>query len=249
MDLKEFFKENKKVALAFSGGADSAYLLYAAKKCAQNVKAYYFNSVFQPEFELKDAVRLADELGVELEIITADLTDKADIMKNSELRCYYCKLNMLDTLIENAKKDGYSVIIDGTNASDIEADRPGMRALREKNVISPLKLCNLTKADVYFLSAKAELPTCNKPSYSCLATRIPTDMKITEELLRKIERAENYLFSLGFFDFRVRVMTENCAKLQLKREQLEKANELFENIKEHLKFDFKTITIDTEVFR
>lgn len=249
MNLKEFFKENNKTALAFSGGADSAYLLYAAKKYAKCVKAYYFNSPFQPEFEMKDALRLANELDVEIEIINADLSGKTDILENSALRCYYCKQNMLETLINAAKKDGYSVIIDGTNASDKESDRPGMKALYEKNVISPLKLCGITKEEVYSLSKQAGIFTCNKPSYSCLATRIPTGMSITDALLKKVEGAENCLFSLGFSDFRVRVTDESSAKIQFRKEQLEKAINLSNTVKEQLSDYFKTVTIDTEVFR
>ena len=249
MTLKEFFKENQKIAVAFSGGADSAYLLSQAKKYADNVRAYYLNSQFQPEFELNDALRLADELSAELTVIDVDLSGKTDILKNSKLRCYYCKQNMFDTLIKRANADGYYVILDGTNASDSEEDRPGMRVLKEKNVLSPLKICALKKEDIYCLSKKEGLFTCDKPSYSCLATRIPEGMEITKDLLRKIERAENLLFSLGFSDFRFRIITCDSAKLQLKREQHEKAEKTIEKIREELKDDFSEIHIDKEVFR
>lgn len=249
MDLKEFFTQYKKTALAFSGGTDSAYLMYAAKTYAEDVRAYYLNSPFQPEFELNDALRLSNELGVELKVINADLNGKMNILKNSSLRCYYCKKNLFEILIKTAKADGYDIIIDGTNASDLEADRPGMRALKEAGVLSPLKMCELTKSDIRFLSKQAGLFTYNKPTYSCLATRIPTGMPITQEMLSKIERAESCLFSLGFSDFRFRIINEKSAKIQVKKEQFEKALDSIENIREELKNDFSSIYVDKEVFR
>lgn len=249
MKLEEFFQQHKKIALAFSGGTDSAYLMYAAKKYAQNVKAYYLNSPFQPKFELNDALKLSNELGVELEVITLEMAQNLNILENSSLRCYYCKQNMFSQLIKRANADGYNTIIDGTNASDIEADRPGMKALKELNVLSPLKLCNLTKADVRSLSKAAGLFTYDKPSYSCLATRIPTGMKITQELLSKIEKAENYMFSLNFSDFRFRLIDAENAKIQVKKNQFDYALDSLEEIKEYLKNDFSNIVVDTEVFR
>lgn len=249
MDLKDFFTQYKKTALAFSGGTDSAYLMYAAKKYAEDVRAFFINSPFQPEFELNDALRLSDELGVELKVINADLNGNLNVLENSSLRCYYCKKNMFDLLIKTAKADGYEIIIDGTNASDIETDRPGMRALKEAGVLSPLKMCELKKSDIRFLSEQAGLFTYNKPSYSCLATRIPTGMQITQEMLSKIERSESCLFSLGFSDFRFRIVNEKSAKIQVKKEQLEKALDLIDNIREELKNDFSLICVDKEVFR
>ena len=131
MKLIEFFREYPKVAIAFSGGVDSSYLLYAALESGVDAIAYYVNSDFQPKFELEDAKRLANQLGARLEIIELDVLSHDEIAKNPSNRCYYCKNAIFKEIINRAKKDGYSVIIDGTNASDEVSDRPGMKALQE----------------------------------------------------------------------------------------------------------------------
>ncbi|MDE7198336.1 MAG: ATP-dependent sacrificial sulfur transferase LarE, partial [Lachnospiraceae bacterium] len=213
MELSEFFSENKKVALAFSGGADSAYLLYAAKAAGADVRAYYVKSVFQPQFELEDAKRLAVELTADMRILEADVLALQTVADNPSDRCYHCKKLIFHTIAEAAREDGYTVLLDGTNASDEEGDRPGMRALRELSVRSPLRECGLTKEKIRGLSKEAGLFTWSKPAYACLATRIPTGEPITKEKLSATEAAENYLFSLGFTDFRVRRLGE-AARLQ-----------------------------------
>ena len=130
MNLSEFFRENPKAAVAFSGGVDSAYLLYAAKAAGADVRAYYVKSAFQPQFELEDAKRLARKLGVGMKILTADVLAAGDVAKNPPDRCYHCKKLLFKAVSEAAQGDGYSLLLDGTNASDEENDRPGMRALR-----------------------------------------------------------------------------------------------------------------------
>lgn len=154
MTLQEFFAENPKVALAFSGGVDSSYLLYAATDCRAKVRAYYVKSVFQPRFELDDARRLASELGADMKMLDVDILNDPQITANSADRCYYCKYSIFNSIIRAASEDGFSVLIDGTNASDDAGDRPGMRALGELSVRSPLRECGLTKAEVRRLSPK-----------------------------------------------------------------------------------------------
>lgn len=206
MDLKDFFRENPKVALAFSGGVDSAYLLYAAVKSGASVRAYYVKSAFQPRFELEDARRLAGELGADMRILEEDVLADAQVASNPGDRCYHCKKMIFTAIIRAAAEDGFSVLMDGTNASDDAGDRPGMRALRELEVRSPLRECGLTKAEIRRLSKEAGLFTWDKPAYACLATRIPTGTVITEERLCRTERAESYLASIGLRDFRVRMI-------------------------------------------
>lgn len=229
MTLNMFFAENPNIALAFSGGVDSAYLLYAAVAAGADVTAYYVKSAFQPEFELRDAQRLAQELGAKMQVIALDVLGDAAVTANPADRCYHCKKRIFTAIVDAARADGYTVLIDGTNASDDDSDRPGIRALRELAVRSPLRECGITKAQVRELSREAKLFTWDKPAYACLATRIPTGEHITAEKLNKTERAEEFLESLGFRDFRVRLMGES-AKLQVREEQLplflEKRNEI-----------------------
>ncbi|MDE5719128.1 MAG: ATP-dependent sacrificial sulfur transferase LarE, partial [Lachnospiraceae bacterium] len=213
MDLSAFFTEHPKAALAFSGGVDSAYLLYAAKAAGADVRAYYVKSVFQPQFELEDAKRFCGELGAGFKILTADVLADQAVRENPADRCYHCKKMIFTTIAEAAKADGYGMLLDGTNASDEEGDRPGMRALRELRVRSPLRECGLTKEEIRRLSGEAGLFTWKKPAYACLATRIPTGEEITVEKLKSTEAAEDFLFSLGFTDFRVRRFGE-AARLQ-----------------------------------
>ena len=204
MKLSDFFNKNPRIAVAFSGGVDSSYLLYAAKSTGCDVRAYFIKSQFQPQFELNDATRLAGSLGIPLTVRTLDVLCDQEIAQNPPDRCYYCKSAILSKLWSIVSADGISVLCDGTNADDDENDRPGMRALREQGVVSPLRDCGLTKADIRRLSKQAGLFTNDKPSYACLATRIPSGTVITEELLAKTERAETALFDMGFSDFRVR---------------------------------------------
>lgn len=245
MNLSEFFRDNPKVALAFSGGVDSAYLLYAAKAAGADVRAYYVKSAFQPRFELEDAKRLADQLAADLRILEADILACGTVAANPPDRCYHCKKIIFQTIAEAARADGYTVLLDGTNASDEEGDRPGMRALRELSVRSPLRECGITKAEVRRRSKEAGLFTWEKPAYACLATRIPTGEPITEEKLAATEAAENYLFSLGFTDFRVRRFGE-AARLQFPPEQLPKALTKREQIVAELKRYYRAVLLDME---
>lgn len=227
--LRDFFKSHDKLALAFSGGVDSAYLLYAALACGCEVRPYYAKTAFQPDFEYQDALRLCNSLGVEMTVVALDILSVPKVTKNPDNRCYFCKQVLFGNLIKQASEDGFQAIMDGTNASDNASDRPGMRALAELKVLSPLWICGITKAEVRQRSRETGLFTWNKPAYACLATRIPSGRTITGELLSKVEHAEDALFKLGFSDFRVRVY-EKAARIQLPGEQMisaiEKRNEI-----------------------
>ena len=148
----------------------------------------------------------------------------------------------------SAEKDGYRVILDGTNASDEEGDRPGIRALKELRVMSPLRECGFTKSRIRELSREAGLFTWNKPAYACLATRIPTGERITAEKLEATEHCEEYLAKLGFSDFRVRSFN-GAARLQLRKEQLKRAIEMREQISEELKKYYSAVLLDMEGVR
>ena len=243
MTLSRFFRENPRAALGFSGGVDSAYLLYAALTAGAQVKAYYVKSPFQPRFELEDARRLAEELGADWEVLEGDPLADPQVAANPPNRCYFCKRMIFGRIAEAARRDGFSLLLDGTNASDDAGDRPGMRALRELEVRSPLRECGLTKDEVRRLSREAGLFTWEKPAYACLATRIPTGTRITAGDLARVERAEDALSRLGFADFRVR-LREDGARIQVTEAQMALARAKWEEILEQLKPDFTDVLLD-----
>lgn len=243
MNLKDFLNSGTRAAIAFSGGVDSSYLLYAAKKNGADVTAYYVRTAFQPEFEYKDAVRLADELGIKIKTIDIDIFANNEIVSNPINRCYFCKRMILGEIKKHAADDGYKILMEGTNASDDAGDRPGMAAIKELSVLSPLRECGLTKSDVRRLSKEAGLFTWDKPSYSCLATRVMNCEQITHEKLSKIEAAEKKLFDMGFLDLRVRVYGNN-ALLQFRAEDMKKAFEERRKIRGVLLRYFDSIALD-----
>lgn len=241
--LAAFFQEHPKIALAFSGGVDSSYLLYAATACGADVCAYFVATPFQPVFEREDVLRMKDLLSAKLTVIEHDILLNETVARNPEDRCYHCKTELMRRIIAHANADGYPYLMDGTNASDDAEDRAGMRALGELRILSPLRLCGVTKADVRALSREAGLFTWDKPAYACLATRIPTGTKIEADMLKRVERAENALFSLGFTDFRVRY-AGGAAKIQLPEKQFSLFFERCDAIREALSPDFSDIWLD-----
>lgn len=243
MTLREFFKKNPCGALAFSGGVDSAYLLYEGTRAGADLQPYFIKTPFQPEFELEDARRLCRELGVELRVIKFNILDCPQVAANPSDRCYHCKRQLFTLLRERASADGFSLLLDGTNASDDGGDRPGMRALRELEVRSPLRECGLTKERIRELSRRAGLFTWDKPSYACLATRVPTGRAITRPDLERAERGEELLSDLGFWDFRLRLTAGGC-KLQVTEEQFSLVRERREEILSALAPLFAEITLD-----
>ncbi len=246
MTLLAFFKENPKAALGFSGGVDSSYLLYAGVQAGADIHPYYIKTAFQPQFELDDAERLCAQLGVPLTVLELDVLKNEAVTANPPDRCYYCKTALFSALSAQALADGYTLLLDGTNASDDAGDRPGMRALKELHVCSPLRECGLTKAEIRRLSREAGLFTWDKPAYACLATRIPSGDAITAEKLLATERAEAFLFSLGLTDFRVRNY-RGAARLQFPEAQLNAVLAHRAEILQELKKDYPAVLLDLEV--
>ena len=223
--LYEYLQKSPPFALAFSGGVDSAYLLYAAMKNHCQLTAYFIKTPFQPQFELDDALRLAEELSAPLKVLSLDILDREVIISNPADRCYFCKKALFTALTSQAKRDGYTLVFDGTNASDQTDDRPGMKALTELQVLSPLRECGLTKQTIRQLSKEAGLFTYDKPSYACLATRIPTGTRITGNLLN------------------IRLL-DGCARLQLLESQFPQALRQKNQIRELLLPHFKEVLLD-----
>ena len=207
--------------------------------------AYYVKSAFQPAFELEDAKRLAAQLHADMRILEADILSCAEVTANPPNRCYFCKKQIFSAIAARAEEDGHTLILDGTNASDDAGDRPGMKALAELSVRSPLRECGLTKTEIRRLSKDAGLFTWDKPAYACLATRIPSGTVITAELLEKTEKAESFLTDMGFTDFRVR-LADGAAKLQVPAGQMEKVMKNRESILNELKKYYSAVTLDLE---
>ncbi len=212
--IKKFFTNHSEVAVAFSGGVDSAVLLMLAKRYAKRVKAYFVKSQFQPRFELDDAIKITEFLNAETQVINVDILAFENIAANPKNRCYFCKQQVFKAITEKARSDGFYVILDGTNASDDISDRPGYKALQELKVLSPLKECGLTKAEIRQLAKENELFVFNKPSYACLATRIPSGTAIKSDMLIITEKAENEMRNMGFKNIRLRYM-DGDAKIEL----------------------------------
>ncbi len=241
--LDDFFRSHPRVLLAFSGGTDSSYLLYAAKECGADVVAYTAEGPFQPAFETHDAKVLAGSMDMEHRIIEVDPLSDPGIVANGPDRCYLCKRMLFGTLRRLSDEMGRE-LIDATNASDDPSGRPGMRALEELGVISPLRLCGITKAMVRELSAKAGLPTAHIPSNSCLATRVRTGTPITADALKRVEESEDALRAMGLSGFRVRDRGESCI-LEVTDADKKRLDGIREDVEASLRKHYSVVTYGT----
>ncbi len=186
--LGTFFKRTPRLAVAFSGGSDSSYLLAAALQAGCQVKAYIVRTAFQPVSEIEDALSLASELNADFELINVDILSHDDICANPPDRCYLCKTLIFSTIYDHMARDGYSVLADGTNATDNPQGRPGFRALAELKVVSPLRRAGMFKDDIRAAARTLNLFTADKPSFSCLAVHVGAGEALTEESLSKVAR-------------------------------------------------------------
>lgn len=245
MELSEFARQYPQAVLGFSGGADSAYLLYAGRREGADWRPVYIRTLFQPAFELEDARRLCVMLGVELTVLEVDILADPKVKSNPPDRCYHCKRALFGHIAEWAGSQGISLILDGNNASDPPEDRPGMRAAKELGVRSPLREAGLTKREIRKLSRDAGLFTWDKPAYACLATRIPTGNVLEAEMLARVEKGEDALRRLGFSDLRIRVLS-GAARIQLPGTQMEAAIRRREQILTALKPVFPAVLLDLE---
>jgi len=249
-DLLTYLRKLKKVAIAFSGGVDSTFLIFAAKQAlGENVVAFTVNTPYIPDWEMKDADDLVKQLGIDHKIITNDIPD--NIKNNPEDRCYLCKTQIFTLLKSEAMKLDIQYLLEGTNKDDEGGYRPGLRALKELDVVSPLREVGLNKEEIRQLSKKYKLPTWSKPSNACLLTRIPYNTKITPEELSRIEKGEVHLFKMGFAGVRLRSHGD-LARIELQQAQFKMIEEdgIREKIAEKLKaVGYKFVCIDLEGYR
>lgn len=203
--LLEYLKSLDSVLIAFSGGVDST-LLAKASYDALGDRALAVTAVSStyPEREREEARKYAGEIGIRHIFIESEELKIEGFAKNPVNRCYYCKRELFSKLRSIADSEGIKFILDGTNADDLSDYRPGRKAAEEMGVVSPFLELGLTKQDIRNISRELDLPTWDKPAYACLSSRFPYGEEITSEKLKRVEKAEDYLLSLGFKGFRVR---------------------------------------------
>ncbi len=249
-NLIDYLRKLDKVVLAFSGGVDSTFLLKAAKEAlGDNIKAVTILSPYIPKWEVEEAKELVKELKVKYEIVEVPIIDA--IKDNPEDRCYLCKKAVFSMIQDIAKKEGYNYVIDGTNFDDLGDYRPGLKALGELEVKSPLLECKLTKEEIRSLSKELGLNTWDKPPYACLLTRIPYGNELKVEDFEKIEEAEKYMMSIGFRAVRVRCHGD-LARIEVNKEDRVKLfkEKILDEISSKLKeFGFRYVTMDLEGYR
>lgn len=238
------------LAVAFSGGVDSVFLLHAAHQAlGKKVLALTVNSPYIPDWEIDEAKQIARDKGIEHHIIDVPVPEQ--ILNNPVDRCYLCKMFLFTMLGDFAKKNGFMQLADGTNVDDTKEHRPGMKALGELKILSPLLESGFSKVDIRNASKAMDLYTWEKPAYACLLTRIPYNTRINEEMLRRIERAETFLIELGIRAVRVRTH-DKLARIETEPRYIEKIfrEGLPGKISKQLKrYGFSYVTLDMEGYR
>jgi uncharacterized protein len=248
--LREILKSLGSVLIAYSGGVDSTFLAKVAfDVLGENALAVTISSQIHPRWESEEAEELAGEIGIRHETVVADALSIPGISDNPPDRCYYCKSDILSKLKEIAGERGLEHVIEGTNFDDLSDHRPGMRAVAEQGVRSPLKEAKLTKADIRALSKRLGLPTWDKPSLACLASRFPYGTRITSEHLTAVDEAETFLRGLGFNQLRVR-HHDDIARIEITEGDMEKLFQNREKIVERLRdLGYAYVTVDLQGYR
>lgn len=249
--METYTKED--CVIAFSGGADSSLILklacLMAEKQGNKVHAVTVHTSLHPMNDLKLAEQTAKEMGAIHRVIYVDEFQEAGIAQNPPDRCYRCKKYLFEQLKVLAGELGSSTILEGTNEDDLHEYRPGIQALRELEIISPLADAGMTKEEVRRLAAEYQIPTAGRASAPCLATRFPYGTVLSVELMQKVEAAETMIKELGFYNVRLRIHDE-IARIEIDEEAvpgfIENRNKIIEFLK---KQGFHYITLDLEGFR
>jgi pyridinium-3,5-biscarboxylic acid mononucleotide sulfurtransferase len=250
MKLNTILKDLGSFAVAFSGGVDSSFLLHRAHKVKKSkLIAITIRTPYIPAREIEEAIHFTKTFGIKHKIVDIAFPDQ--IRYNPIERCYLCKKTLFTELLEFAKQNDYNFVIDGTNADDTGDFRPGMKALKEMGIRSPLLEAGLTKRDIRDLSRDEGLDIWDKPAMACLLTRIPYDTEVKEGMLRMIEEAENMMFEKGYPGTRVRVHGD-VARIECMPGFMEKIvhNPDREHIIVNLKrIGFRYVSLDLEGYR
>ena len=243
-------QELGRVAVAFSAGVDSTFLLKAAHEAlGQDVIAITGRSVSFPEREDREAAAFCRALGVEQVIVEVDQMAIPGFRDNPPDRCYLCKKVLFSAFVAAAQERGFACVAEGSNADDVHDYRPGLRAIAELGIKSPLKDVGLTKQEIRGLSRELGLPTWDKPSMACLATRFPYGERITKEKLSAVDAAEQYLRGAGFRQVRVRVHGD-IARIEIDRTQFAQLLEAADTIEAELHaLGFLYVTLDLGGYR
>ena len=246
--VRDDLAERDGVLVAFSGGVDSAVVATLARDAlGDDAVACTARSETLPEAELDDAKRVASEIGIRHELVEFSELDNPAFVENDGERCYHCRTMRLGKMYETAQELGIDTVCDGTNASDPgEGHRPGLRAVEELEVFSPLLAHDITKDEVREIADRYDLSVADKPSMACLSSRIPTGLEVTEEKLSRVEKAERVLRTWGFSQFRVRDH-DGLARIEVAEEELDDAldPEFVRAAREHLKdVGFDHVTLD-----
>ncbi|WP_136799646.1 MULTISPECIES: ATP-dependent sacrificial sulfur transferase LarE [Desulfosediminicola] len=244
-DLKAYFEKLGTIAVAFSGGVDSTFVACLAERVlGDKAIAITVDSPYIPRWEIDEAKELAASIGIRHELVTVEIPE--EIASNPFNRCYLCKTALFTLIQEKARDLGFTNVADGSNFDDTKDYRPGLKALSELRVKSPLMENQWTKDEIRAASKELGLATHDKPAYACLLTRIPYDTRISLSDLVKIERSETYLMSLGFRAVRVRCHGD-LARIEVNRNDRSKLfnEELLDSISERLKsYGFKYVAIE-----
>ena len=251
MQMRRFARQD--IAVAFSGGADSSLLLKLAVDAAavfgSNVYGIFMHTMLHPAGEAEEARMLAEKIGAKFCMVSVDELQGAGILDNPADRCYRCKKYLFEQLLRECSILGVSVVLEGTNGDDLHVYRPGLRAVRELGILSPLADAEFTKAEVRKLGAKLGISASEKPASPCLATRFPYGTRLSSEAMRKVEQGERFIREKGFYNVRLRVHGD-LVRIEVDIEEFQEFMKEREAVTACLKaLGYRYITLDLEGFR